>query len=148
MNGRGFGHAFIEAYASDLQKWILIDPIHSVFLRSLESEEPQSLYELLGVIAAGKRRSIEVVKLHSKAGRADYAERYLQNHYHYFVLANYHLELQYRWLRACSMIPFPIVHTLMFVVGHYHRFLKFDLSENAATSRSGMSPAVSIDACR
>jgi len=126
------GHCFNEVFSTEHGKWALVDPFLSVYATSGGSE-PLSVTEMVDTVAAGRGDDVEFHWIdeaqRTKAARMA-SQYYLDADNLFFLTGHYNVFEEDRLLRAVSWLPTSVLHSLLMLLGRYHRFWLYTNASN------------------
>jgi hypothetical protein len=120
-----YGHCFNEVYSAEHRKWVLIDPFLSVYATSHETETPLGVTELVDKVAGGRASDVQ---FHWIDGTQEAKAAALVSQYYFgrenlfFLTGNYNVFEEDRLLRAGGWLPVSLLHSVLLLLGRYHRF--------------------------
>jgi hypothetical protein len=126
-----FGHCFNEIFSTEHRKWVLVDPFLSVYASA--DGTPMSVTEIVDRVAAGRADDIRfhwIDETQQTKSEKCVAQYYLRPGNLFFLTGNYNVFEEDRMLRAFGWLPISLLHSVLLILGRYHRFWLYANDEN------------------
>jgi hypothetical protein len=118
-----YGHCFNEVFSTEHGKWVLVDPFLSFYTTS--NGTPLSVTEVVDKVATGRSGDVEfhwIDETQRIKAATCVSQYYLGPGNLFFLTGNYNVFEEDRLLRAGGWLPVSLVHSLLLLLGRYHRF--------------------------
>lgn len=119
------GHTFNEIFSTEYNKWVFIDTFNSIYAADKNSRDPLSVTEIVDLCTALLPGQIEIHYIdRQRIGQEGHSltDLYLKPNNVFFLMSNNRIFKQDRVLRWANIVPLPLLHSIMIMLGIYQRF--------------------------
>lgn len=119
------GHSFNEVFSSEYDKWVFIDAYRSVYATRRGQNEPIGVIELIDLVTANLADRIHfryiTEERMQQVGRP-LTDVYCNSENIFFLLSDYNVFRQDKALKWAKVLPLPLLHFILLIIGEYQRF--------------------------